>query len=70
MLFTLLVGCSTVVEELVITYGDRAELKIGETLQLKCNKTNGILNDIIWSIGEDKSGQESCITLRDRKSVV
>ena len=47
MLFTLLVGCSTVVEELVITYGDRAELKIGETLQLKCNKTNGILDDII-----------------------
>ena len=34
MLFTLLVGCSTVVEELVITYGDRAELKIGETLQI------------------------------------
>ena len=70
MLFTLLVGCSTVVEELVITYGDRAELKIGETLQLKCNKTNGILNDIIWSIGEDKSGQESCITLSDTGNVL
>lgn len=70
MLFTLLVGCSTVVEELVITYGDRAELKIGETLQLKCNKTNGILDDIIWSIEEDKSVQESCITLSDTGNVL